>query len=372
MQYNRVMQNIYQMSGNSLEEQYFCAGMMFRENIVQNVQKIAKGRSRLVKVRRAVAEKAWDNLQHVEVAREFCSCLRAWSHGAAISPEQAMWLLADNLSGCQTVIARLGDGVALLHSEEEFRDSKHTELHMPRQHTLAFGESRTLIYDNLMPGCGLYGWKPGLMVAADTLFLREDGIMEVERPVLANVISWLIWRMSSEEASPERVQSVIEACGELIDGYAINVVRRTNSRIEGYKLTLARSETKLEMLPLQPGEYLRQANIVDPSYPKMEWALPPRQIWRGGYKYFLSRCNTMDKHAKLYRAFAMQNVTEHDLEIVHTRIQDEIFGPLRSEYVSPDVGAICVGIISAGLTSVSCRVNSRDIQTKLEYLEVLD
>ena len=230
MQYNRLMQNIYQAKGATLIDQYHDVGALFGESIRKSVHKIGRKRSRLMNIRREVAERSWAHLQTKEVTQSFCDCLRAWSEGAHISPEQAMWCIADNLSGCQTFMARYVSGVALLHTEEEFRDNPNMELHMTKPHTMEFrdGETvlKTLVYNDLLPGAGLYGWKQDMIVGMDSLFLREDEIDKVESPLLANVVSWLVWRMKPGEAGPERIVELVKSLGELVDGYVINVVRQ--------------------------------------------------------------------------------------------------------------------------------------------------
>ncbi len=368
------MQNVYLTKGESLAEQYFDAGQLFSETIGEGVKKIAKKRSQLAKNRRLVAEKTWINIQDKPVAEEFVRCFKQWCEGAKISYIQGMWLLTDNLSGCQTFMGRYHSGVALLHTEEDFACIAER---MRGHHTLSFtadGEvSRCLVYNDLMPGAGLYGWKKDLIVAVDSLFLREDKITEVESPLIANIVAWMVWRMKPEEASPEHILQNIASMGTLIDGYAINVVRKVGARIEGYKLTLAREDHLVEYLGLELGSYIRQVNIVDPTYPKIGWALPPRNIWKGGYKLFKQRLKTMSAHARLYQKIARQEVMQSQLENIHTQIQQSIFGELRDAYINVDVGAVCVGLVDLRSgTSVSCKLNDRQAWDKIEYLDLVE
>ncbi|MFZ2199822.1 MAG: hypothetical protein WAV40_03475 [Microgenomates group bacterium] len=369
------MQNIYQAKGKTLNEQYRDAGELFGKSIRESVQMLAKKRAKMTVIRRAVAEKSWAYIQTKNVCLEFRDCLTAWSEGAAITPEQAMWLLADNLSGCQTFIGRYGSGVVLLHTEEEFVDATHIELHMTTPHTIAFDDrgarSCSLVYNNLMPGCGLYGFKRDLITAVDTLFVSEVGINQVERPILANMVSWMIWRMSPEEADPVKIIELIESLGELVDGYAINVVRKVGMSIDGYKLTLARSEARVEMLGSNPGDYLRQTNLIDPDYPQMKWATPPRQIWRGGYRYFVNRYKTLDKHATMFSEVALNTLNPDDILQVHKLIQKTILYDLKEAYVNKDLGAVCIGLVDQTGTSVSAKKNDENFD-EIEYLEILN
>ncbi len=367
MQYNEVMQNIYQAKGETLFEQYFDAGKLFRKNIQESVNILAKKRAKLTVIRRQVAERSWNHILDKHECSEFRQCLRAWASGAGITPMQAMWLLADNLSGCQSFIVRYGSGVALLHSEEEFIDNQHIELHMSDPMTIEFNDhgalSFTLVYNNLMPGCGLYGFKEGFATAVDTLFVKEDKVNEVQEPLLANMISWMIWRLPPEEAEPSRVVKLIEKLGEMVDGYAINVVRKTKEGVKGYKLTLARGESKVEMLGMNCGDYLAQTNLIDPKYPKMSWATPPRQIWKGGYRYFVNRYKTMASHASLYHKFFDCSLNTRDILQVHKAVQKTVLFDLKDAYMNKDVGAICVGLIDSCSTSVSIKKNDLEYES---------
>lgn len=373
MQYNEVMQNIYQAKGTTLSEQYCDVGRLFSKNIRDSVNKIAKKRAKLTVIRRQVAERSWQYIQNRDECREFRECLSGWADGAGISPNEAMWLLADNLSGCQSFTLRYGSGVALLHTEEEFIDNEHIELHMGEPMLIAFeylGErSCTLVYNNLMPGCGLYGFKEGLITAVDTLFVKEDGVAEVRKPLLANMISWMVWRMTSEEAEPTKIVQLIDNLGELIDGYAINVVRKIGGVVEGYKLTLARSESKIEMLGEMPGDYLAQTNLIDPKYPAMVWATPPRNIWRGGYSYFVNRYKTMARHASRYKEIALYKLDSTNLAAIHKNILKTILFDLKEAYVNDDLGAVCVGLVDNTGTSVSIKKNDEKYD-EIAHLEV--
>lgn len=372
MQYNELMQNIYQAKGQTLLEQYLDLGRLFASHIAESASKLAKKRSKKSIIRREVAGRTWDHLRTNRIAREFCDCLAAWADGAGISPTQAMWLLADNLSGCQTMIARFANGVALLHTEEEFIDQAHIELHMSNPIVVELHEKNarylTLVYNNLLPGCGLYAWKADMIVAVDSLFLKEDKLLEVERPLLANIVSWMIWRMEPSDASPSNILQIIEDMGELVDGYAINVVRKVGTEIEGYKITLARSESRVEALGKTVGSTLRQNNLIDPKYPRMKWETAPRNIWRGGNKFYINRYKTMDKHIKMYKQYVKWQVKMPDLTQIHKSIQKTILLTLKDAYVNPDMGALCVGLIFDNVTSVSVKKNN----TKYDTLEVME
>lgn len=368
------MQNIYQAKGATLIEQYRDTGKLFAKTIKQSVQKLAKSKTKLLQIRKQVAEKVWENLRHKKECNEFALCFEAWAEGAGITPKQAMWLMADNLSGCQTVVVRYKSGVALLHTEEEFRDKNHMELHMTSPHTISFREngevSHSLVYNNLFPGAGLYGWKKDLIVAVDSIFLKENEILQVEKPVLANVIAWMVWRMKPSEADPDKIVDLLKHLGTLIDGYVINVVRQVDGEVQGYKLILARDETKIVYVGGKSGNYLKQVNIIDREDMATGWALPPRNIWRGGWKYFTNRLKALDKQAKEYGKWCHKSLTSEQVSPLHHQIQQTVYGELSENYVHPDLGAMCVGFVDISIgTSVSCKLNDSQDLGVIEYLD---
>lgn len=366
------MLNIYQAEGKTLEQQYFDLGTLFGESIRASVLRIARQKSKLSQIRKTVAEKTLVNLRLHKMAGEFLSCIESWATGAQITIEQAMWLMADNLSGCQTGMIRYATGVALMHTEEDFVDMS---IHMTGEKIVSINDSgivnRCLAYNDLMPGAGLYGWKHDMIVAVDTLFLIEEGIEMVENPLLANVIAWMVWKMKPDEADPNSILAMINEMGELIDGYAINVVRKVGDLTEGYKITLARTESRIEYLGNEVGSYLRQVNIVDPKYAPMKWASPPRRIWRGGYKHFLERLNNIDMHVAQYLPLAQQGLIQEDVESTHFQIQKTIYTDLSDAYINNNVGAVCVGLVDKIGTSVSCKLNDQKPYVELEYIDLV-
>lgn len=375
MQRNTIMNNIYQAKGKSLEDQYFDIGALFDQSIRKSVASIARRHGKQSQIRRLVAENTLVNLRTKDYTKEFLSCITAWANGASITVEQAMWLMADNLSGCQTAMVRYGSGIGIVHTEEEFIDAKHIELHMTDPHMVAFCDQgkicKTLVYNDLMPGAGLFSWKDNMIVAVDSLFLKEDGIENVDCPVLANVVSWMIWRMSATEAIPSQIVSLANKMGEMIDGYAINIIRKVGTRIDGYKISFVRSENHIEYIGESAGSYMRQTNIVDPNYPKMSGVMQPRNIWRGGWKYFNDRLRTIDQHIGIYHKYLMSSLNPGDFESVHNKIQRTIFTDLRESYINPDLGAVCVGLIDQAGTSVSCKLNDKLAFEDLKYIDLL-
>lgn len=375
MQYNRLMQNIYQAKGKTLAEQYRDVGRLLAKQVKKSVTKVAQKDSFLIKKRKLIAERVLTNLEHNLITKEFVECLHAWAEGAGITPVQAMWLMADNFSGCQTMIVRYKSGVALLHTEEDFEDIK---ARFTTPQTIEFrvnGESeKCLVYNDIMPGAALYGWKKDLLIAVDALFLREDGIEKVEKPMLANIISWLMWRMSPSELEPKRVIERLSQIGELVDGYAINVVRRVGKRMTGYKLTFVRHDYEIEKLGRSDGDILRQVNIIEPRYVGenrliVQWQMPREKI--EDYSAFIERLEFMRKLMQEYDPWLHQVLETEDLVRVHQAVMRVIFEKHKEEFVNEWMGAACVGLIDQRGTSVSLKLNDNRDVSVLEYVDRL-
>lgn len=367
------MRQMYQAKGNTFAEQYRDLGALFGESIRASVVSLTRKRAYIYQRRKIVAERTLANLRKHRAAEEFVACIGAWAEGACITIEQAMWLMADNLSGCQTVMIRYGSGVALLHSEEDYNDMSS---HMTGEQVVSLRDRNEryscIVYNDLLPGAGLYGWHRNALVGVDTLFLNEEGIENVTTPLLANVVAWIVWRMKSSEATPEKVIAIVETMGELIDGYAINVVAKdSRGSIDGYKITLARSEYRVEKLGQSVGSYMRQVNIVDPAYPKMRYALKPKRMWRGGYKHFLQRLSNIDADVRNYALLAEVKLDSEEVAQVHTKVQKTIYTELAKSYINSNVGAVCVGLIDHSGTSVSCKLNDQQPFDKVEYLDLV-
>lgn len=375
MQYNRYMKNIYQAKGNSLVEQYRDVGALFNKSIKKAVTKIAQKQTVLVNRRKLIAERVLNNLKVNPITKEFSECITAWAEGAEISPEEAMWLMADNFSGCQTLMVRYKSGVALLHTEEDF---ENVQERMTTPQTIEFtidGQStKCLIYNDIIPGAGVYGWKKDMLVAVDALFLREDGIEEVEKPMLANIVSWLMWRMIPTELEPRRVISRLLGLGEIVDGYVVNVVRKVGSRISGYKLSFARNDYEIEKLGRKVGSILRQVNIIEPHYVGenrliVQWQAPRETI--EDYSAFILRLQVMGKLVAKYDQWLHQKIEPVNLVLVHHAIMQLIFGEHRDEFVNEWMGAACVGLVDHAGTSVSMKLNDDRPLDHVEYVDIL-
>lgn len=358
------MSNIYLAKGTTLREQYEDVGRLLKSYIQKAV-----GRE---PIKTMIAERVLRRVRTMPELAKFYACFQGWVAGAGITELAGMYLLADNTSGCQTAIVRYGSGVALLHTEEDYYD---VQARMKGVHTIEFNDDGRrlfcLIYNDLMPGAGLYGWQREMIVAVDSLFLREDGITEVERPMLANIIAWLMWSGDARE-SVESLVARLSALGTVVDGYAVNVAVRAGQRCEGYKLTFARDDWEIEKLGSKPGDNLRQVNIVEPQYARTKkrvavWRHAPWKMYLD-YRGFLQRLKLMKEHIHAARATWERTLDGVTITQVHTQIQGAIFGKYRKHYVSEWMGAACVGILDRQGLSVSTKLHKDEPLEKLEYV----
>ncbi|GAB4027203.1 MAG: hypothetical protein Fur0011_4610 [Candidatus Microgenomates bacterium] len=362
------MSNIYKAKGIKLASQYVDVGRLFKKQLNQPIE-IEQRKMQLV-------ERVLINVRSNARLEDFYSCFRAWARGANISEEMAMYLLADNTSGCQTAIVRYGSGVALLHTEEDYYDVKKR---MSGVHTIEFRDGKRklkcLTYNDLMPGVGLYGWQRDMLVAVDSLFLTEDRIFEIERPMLANIISWLIWYSHPKDASAETLVSNLKKLGTLVDGYAINIVRRTKLGIEGYKLTFARDEWEIENLGNNVCDNLRQVNIVEPAYARQDRPIAKYRYspWKMAIDYygFLKRLKKMQTHINQHRTQIASTLKQSQVSQIHKAIHKIIFEKYARYYVTEWMGATCVGLLDLSGLSVSTKLNDKRPVGTLEYVDIM-
>lgn len=361
------MSNIYRAKGIKLASQYEDVGRLFKKQLNKPIE-IEHKKMQMVK-------RVLLNVRTNALLKDFYNCFAGWARGAGISEELAMYLLADNTSGCQTAIVRYGSGVALLHTEEDYYDVTER---MSGVHTIEFRDAKRslkcLTYNDLMPGAGLYGWQKDMIVAVDSLFLSEEGIYDIERPMLANIIAWLIWYADPNEASAEMMVERLRSLGTLVDGYAINVVRRTTHGIEGYKLTFARDEWEIEQLGNSVGDNLRQVNIVDPAYarkrrPVAKYRSAPWKMAIDHYG-FLKRLRDMQSHLTNYKMRVASRLKVSQVAQTHKAIQRIIFEKYPKYYVTEWMGAMCVGLVDQLGLSVSTKLNDKSSVETVEYIDL--
>lgn len=361
------MSNIYRAKGIKLASQYEDVGRLFKKQLNKPIE-IDQKKMKMV-------ERVLINVRSNTQLKDFYSCFAGWARGANISEEMAMYLLADNTSGCQTAIVRYGSGVALLHTEEDYYDVKER---MGGVHTIEFRDAKRrlkcLIYNDLMPGAGLYGWQKDMLVAVDSLFLTEDKIFEIERPMLANIIAWLIWYAHPKDASAEMLVSNLKKLGTLVDGYAVNVVRRTKLGIEGYKLTFTRDEWEIEKLGNNVFDNLRQVNIVEPAYARKHKPIAKYRHapWKMAIDHygFLKRLRDMQSHLNHYKTEIVSPLNETLISQTHKAIHKVIFEKYPRYYVTEWMGAMCVGLLDLSGLSVSTKLNDKRPVGTVEYIDL--
>lgn len=362
------MSNIYQAKGKTLRAQYEDVGRLFAKNL--------QTATKLNKKKLLIARDVLRRVQTETKFRKFYDCFSSWARGGGISETVAMYKMLDNMSGCQTLIVRYQSGVALLHTEEDF---ENIQKRMQGVHTIRFNDRgrilNTLVYNDLMPGAGLYGWQKNRIVAVDSLFLREDGIVKFEKPMLANIVAWMVWQVQPGD-EPEKVMMKMRRLGEVVDGYAINVVQKRAGKIEGYKLTFARGDWEVERLGDQIGAYLAQVNIIEPRYVR---AKKPIAVWRYApwkmvvdYRGFLHRLRVMREYTEKYKHYLQITLSRQILKSVHLTIHKTIFRDLRKDLINKYMGAMCVGIIDKGIgMSVSCKLNDQKALEVVEYIDLV-
>lgn len=359
------MSIIYNAKGAILEDQYYDVGRLF------------SGKLRLKdfnQVRVRIARKVLATSRNIKMLQKFWSCFSAWCQGLGVSEEVGMSLLVDNNGGCQTLLVRFKTGVGLLHSEEDF-DNEETRLVEPQ--VVCFNdqgrELKSLVYSDLFPGSGLFGWQKGMMTAVDTLYLKEEGIEDIQRPMLANIISWWVWQLRPDEAKSGLIMEKIKDWGTMVDGYAINVARKNGNNIDGYKITFARNDYEVEDLPQDLGGRLKQVNIIDPEYlkekkPIAKWHEAPEK-YEDNYEGYLLRLKLIDEHLNKYKLWLSEPFGKNDHKKIQQQIMKIIFEDLKDNYVGEWMEAMCVGILDINSQSVSIKLNNDSGPDNVDLME---
>lgn len=364
-----IMSNIYLAKGNTLRDQYFDIGKLYASEMQVDLNEDTP--------KHVVAKRVLRRVQTEKVFEKFYECFSAWAAGAQISEMAAMYLMADNLTGCQTMMVRYVSGVGIIHTEEDFND---VGLRLRGEHTIEFNDNgrklSTLTYNNLMPGSALFGWQKDMIVAVDALFIKEDGIEAIERPMLANIIGWLAWQTKPSDAEPTELSQSMANLGTTVDGYAINIIRRVGNKIQGYKLSFARDEWAVEKLGNKVGSNLRQVNIFEPHYVGENraittWQAPREQIEY--YSDFALRLQTLNQLANKYSDYLTNKVQKSNLLNIHKQIYNLMFNVHKNDFINEDMGAGCVGIMDLNEgTSASAKLNNGAPLEEIEYLSVVE
>lgn len=342
--------SVYLTQGETLSKQFEEAGRVHKYFIQKSAAKKRRKWSIAHKERGRVLEKIFQRIKKESLFAEFYACLVAWSKGAEITAHEALQLLDDN-TGCQTVMARFRQGVILIHTEEELED---IEARMTEPKIIGFrAHGKThycLVYNDLMPGAAMYAWSDNYAMAADSLFLREDGAGELQKPILANIVAWLMWRQAMKNPKSYEAEKVIRRAGEAVDGYAVNLIYSRRGELDGYKVSFTRREVEFEYLGKESGAVGRQVNILEPRYIEegreiAKWQLPPRKFYKGYWRYYQERIKRLDHDIAQYQPFLQKNVKGKG-EILK-RIIMEITGPLAGHHLNEAVGAVSATMIGS-------------------------
>lgn len=203
---------------------------------------------------------------------EYLDCLSAWSEGAQLDRKYhqvihqvkfdgppisnldlGLWLQMDT-TGCQTGMLRLKEGsVILWHTEEEIVPGL---IDKPRIVTFKTNcqECYAFVYPSLLPGSA-FSWSKNFFLAADFLYLKQNPKIG---ECLANVASWLTWRLIGRVES----EIIIKSLGPFFDGYALNFVKISNGQIAGKKIEFAGKEILTSVLSNQANCFLFQINMI--------------------------------------------------------------------------------------------------------------
>lgn len=350
------MENVHILKGATLAGQYRDAGRVNSHFLQPNVLKNRRKHSASHTVRSRILARIHERLQREDIFREFYTCMTAWAQGAGITTAEALELLDDN-TGCQSLLVRYGNGIALIHTEEELDDIK-ARMTPPQIMCFTSHDERkyTLVYNNLMPGAAVFGWGEQYALAVDALFLTEDGIEDIRQPMLANIVTWILWNSPHRSLTMKSAVDIVTACGQCIDGYAVNIVLPYPTA-RAYKITFTRDAVETEEIGESPGSYLRQLNIIDPAYAEKgkaiaRWRLPYRRFYRGYWNYYKERLKTIDRDITAYLPYTDKPI--HDYERIHRVILREIAGPaLAPHYLNEVVGAVCTALTTDRNMSVA-------------------
>jgi hypothetical protein len=208
--------------------------------------------------------------------QEYLDCLNAWAGGVGLADfnhpaltiykpirplDLALFLQHDN-TGCQTGMYRQEDeSVILWHTEEdvEFELGSGFDQLRLAAFTVEDGNDpitiHAFIYPDLLPGPAFSWRSDGYAQAVDTLHTRL--FPDQEAGMLANIATWLTLRLGPD-CDPGKV--IKDMC-PYYDGYALNSACIRGGEIRAEKYEFVADHIFPDVLDMQPGSYLFQANI---------------------------------------------------------------------------------------------------------------
>lgn len=268
----QVSKQVYVPKGSTLFEKYRGLGGYWGEEIRSSAVKRfewLKEDERLTD-EAAIADRIIMALRRMTgLGKDYLEALGGWAEGAELSQvaklysldavEAAMMMQNDD-AGCQSVMVRTNDGIALLHTEED--DNGPITERVSGAFLTEIDGSVTFVYNDLLPGGSAFAVdvKNGFAMACDVLRLRTK-----ERGVcLSKIVGWMVWRMGCT-ATPKRVEELVAELGPLVDGYAINVVYRDEKgKPKAYRASIAGRSCYIDKLVSDPGGSMKQVNLLDP------------------------------------------------------------------------------------------------------------
>lgn len=355
----QVSLKIYQPKGKTIYEQYRDLGKYFGEEIRSSAVKWFEWlkEDQLLSGEAAIADRIIMALtQFSGLGKEYLGVLGAWAEGAELAEvaklygldalEAAMMMQNDD-AGCQTVMIRVNDGIALLHTEED--DNGPITERVSKAFLAEIDGSVTFLYNDLLPGGSAFAVdvKRGFAMACDVLRLRTK-----ERGVcLAKIIGWMVWRLGNQ-ATPRKLEELVAALSPLVDGYAINVVYRdSGGKPRAYRASIAGRACYIDKLVGEPGGAIKQVNLLDPrvaeandelrilslSEAEINEDLDPQNRSGGYYGGYLDRLKWMEGLLRELKKYFRQNWSTISPKEIHSRIM-EVFGIGAKEAGFDEVG----------------------------------
>ena len=334
-----------EVSGRSVPAVYTQLGEIFREPIREAIgHTLVKGAIDPEKVK--TARRFYHNLREIEEftiinginpVSDYKDALWGMAGGAGLQDYTTFYgaetpaivlltLQDDNRGGCLTGTFRVNDELVVMsHTEEDasvlsrVTKTPLVTIHMRGEHL------STVTYNDLLPGSATFGASSGFAVSCDYLRLNDT---DTDKGSFINAFSWMVWRLG-KNASIADIKKLAEWMMPFIDGYAINIVKRSDSgKVDAWKITCAQRNMFIEELGGKPGSFLVQSNVIDPSYRKCApglYALRQREgdMPEGYPEAFEKRLKEATFLAKYFgRALDLKDISERYADEIHYFLQN--------------------------------------------------
>lgn len=346
-------ESILKVEADNWQDAYFQVGAEFADPIRNSFDEVfskttdeaVKSRDIRLKVARSLSTRlsdlaSGDNEISGDV-KDLVDSLNGWARGAGLdkeaekyglTPLEAALVLENDNVGCQSFMARTGDGgVIAMHTEEDEHISSRVTKYHQVELTVKGQKRSSFAYNNLLPGGAASGESEGFVMLTD--FLRTNTLGEKNGfDGLVNASAWIIWKMG-KEVTLDKIKSVIDATGPFIDGYAVNVIRRTDEgNIEAHRIYMLGDTYAVETLGAEPGSHLEQTNLIDPKYKEENpelyaYAQEPYSVpqtsdkmYKGYYTKYLKRINRIKEAAQRWKPLLERNMSQEDETEIHKTI----------------------------------------------------